>query len=131
MSLSRLTFFVSIVKMAQTDTQIFLAIIIFLVLGAFILFWLLDNQCNRCRDKRLTKRYRDWKDGRDNRGGQERFSKKSLPPSHHIGPTRIDRIYDSQDYYSSHPFIYPTPNSVVTSTFAIKRALKERGDIYE
>jgi len=119
--------------MAQTDTQIFLAIIIFLVLGAVILFWLLDNQCHRCRDKRLTKRYRDWIDNsrdQDNSGGRERFSKKLLPPSHHIGPTRIDRIYESQDYYRSHPFIYPTSNSVVTSTFAIKRALKERGAIY-
>lgn len=132
MSLSRLTFFISIVKMAQSDTQIFLAIIIFLVLGFFILSWFLDRQCNSCRDKRLVRRYQNWKpqQNRDGEGGKERFSTTPIPPKHHIGPTRMDRIYDSQDYYSSHPFIYPTPNSFVTSQFAIKRALKERGIIY-
>ena len=53
----------SIVKMAQTDTQIFLAIIIFLALGGLILFWFLDKQCDRCRDKRMTQRYQKWKIG--------------------------------------------------------------------
>ncbi len=117
--------------MVQTDTQIFLAIIIFLVLGAFILFWFLDNQCDRCMDKRLAQRYQKWKDDQNNpQGNQERFSKLS-PPINYSGPTRMDRIYDSQDYYKSHPFIYPTPNSFITSSFAIKRALKERNGVFE
>lgn len=130
----------SIVKMAQTDTQIFLAIIIFLALGGFILFWFLDKQCDRCRDKRMTQRYQKWKDNRDNPRGnlqptpqyiQERFSKKPSLPDQYTGPTRMDRIYESQDYYKSHPFIYPTPNSFVTSSFTIKRALKEIGGMFE
>ena len=118
--------------MVQTDTQISLAIIILLVLGSFILFWFLDKQCDRCRDKRMTQRYQKWKDNQDNpQGNHERFSKKPSPPVHYAGPTRMDHIYNSQDYYKNHPFIYPTPNSFVTSSFAVKRALKERDGVYE
>nr|QBK85642.1 MAG: hypothetical protein LCMAC101_02370 [Marseillevirus LCMAC101] len=121
--------------MVQTDTQLFLAVIIFLVLGSFIFFWLLDQQCDRCRDKRLVKRYQQFKDRQEGQGGQgsqEGFEKDPFPlPEHHTGPTRMDRIYDSQDYYHSHPFIYPTPYSFETSTFAIKRELNKRGIIYE
>ena len=116
--------------MAQSDAQIILAIVIFLVLGFFILSWFLDQQCKRCRDKKLIKRYKDWRGQQNIRNSQEGFSKKTGPPLH-VGPSRMDRIYDSQDYYSSHPFIYPTPNSFVTSQFAIKRDLRERGMIYE
>jgi hypothetical protein len=113
--------------MVQTDTQTILAVVIFLVLGSFILFWLLDKQCASCQDKQLINRL----NGENyNRRGREGFAKKQLPPSH-SGPSRMDRIYDSQDYYKSHPFIYPTPNSFVTSTFAIKRELRERGGVYE
>ena len=111
-----------IVKMVQTETQTILAVVIFLVLGAFILFWFLDQQCATCQDKRLMKRYQEWKDDR-----KEGYS---LPPTHPT-PSRMDRIYDSQDYYRTHPFIFPTPNSVVTATFGIKRGLRERGGVYE
>jgi hypothetical protein len=48
--------------MAQSDTQTFFAIIIFLVLGFFILLWFLDQQCSNCGDKRLVRRYQDWRD---------------------------------------------------------------------
>jgi len=79
----------------------------------------------------LTQRYKDWKDGRNDLNGQEGFSKDLIPPMYYDGPTRMDHIYNSQDYYKSHPFIYPTPESYFTSEFAIKRALKENGVIYE
>ncbi|RLI46260.1 hypothetical protein DRO61_09475, partial [Candidatus Bathyarchaeota archaeon] len=115
---------------AQSDSQIILAIIIFLVLGFFILSRFLDQQCKSCGDKKLIKRYKDWRSQQDSRNRREGFSERPGPPTH-IGPTRMDRIYDSQDYYNSHPFIYPTPNSFVTSQFAIKRDLRERGVIYE
>ncbi len=85
--------------MAQSDTQIILAIIIFLVLGFFILSWFLDQQCKSCRDKKLIKRYKDWRSQNDNRNRHDRFSNKPGPPTP-IGPTRMDHIYDSQDYYN-------------------------------
>ena len=115
--------------MDQRNTQLFLAIIIFLALGTIILLWFLDKQCDSCQDKKLVKRYQDNRGNRQSK--QNNKEMYSPPPIGQYIPSRMDRIYDSQDYYSSHPFIYPTPNSFVTSTFAIKRELKERGGVYE
>ena len=96
--------------MVQDQSQKFFFWGIMVIVGVFILAWLLhrkhgycQNQCWECDEKESYSPYRQT-------GGCSR-----------TGNTYLD-AYKQEDYYQKYPYIYPTPTSYTRAWYANRRA---------
>ncbi|MDX1472410.1 MAG: hypothetical protein R3213_13000, partial [Flavobacteriaceae bacterium] len=105
------TIFSSVISkntMAQDISQRFFLWGIFLILGVFVLMWLLQRRCDYCKETCNQKE--DYSPYRRTGG---------CPPR--TGNTYLD-AYEQEEYYRKYPYIYPTPTNYVRALYGNKRA---------
>ena len=118
--------------MPQDTSQKFFIGGVSLIVGVFVLMWLLQkkcqyckNKCYECEDYDLNSTMPDSKYSRLTFGQRElenyspyRRTGGCLPRT---GYNYLD-AYEQEDYYRNYPYIYPTPTNYIRTLYAERRA---------